>query len=351
MNSPISVESLDWPLSATPPLNHAKLRTVAADFQVVEEPPCLPSGEGEHIWLHIRKTEMTTADVARVLSKASGLHPRNISFAGQKDRNAITTQWFSVHFPGKVDIDFSSVWTEQLECLCEKRHNKKLKRGGLKGNEFKLVLRQCQGDKESVEKRLEEISTRGVPDYFGEQRFGRGGSNLKLFEQLLSGRLPRGREKKAMLLSSARSWLFNQVLAQRVKDNTWGEILPGEAVILAGSRSLFSAETVDDEIRKRVLEADIHPSGPLPGEDGFEVFGEALALEESVLADNSDLIAALCEQRVKGARRPLRIIPEGLEWQWLDDESLELSFKLPPGAYATAVVREIAGYEDLRARG
>ncbi len=351
LNSPITAESLDWPVSATPPLTHANIRTLADDFQVDEEPPCLPSGEGEHIWLQIRKREMTTADAARLLSKVSGLHPRHISFAGQKDRNAVTTQWFSVHFPGKQDIDFSSIWNDNFECLYKKRHDRKLKRGGLKGNAFKLVLRQCQGDKQAVTQRLQEIATGGVPDYFGEQRFGRGGSNLKLFDQLLSGRIPRGREKKAMLISSARSWLFNQVLARRVKDATWNQILPGEAVVLAGCRSLFSAEIVDETIRQRVVKADIHPSGPLPGDDGFEVLNDALLLEQSVLNEYSDLIEALCKQRVKGARRPLRIVPEDLDWQWQDDETLMLSFKLSPGAYATAVIRELAAYKDLRARG
>lgn len=343
-----TVDSLDWPVSGTPPLSQAHIRSTPEDFQVDEIPPCLPCGQGEHIWLHIRKRGINTADVARQLSSVSGLHPRNISFAGMKDRHAVTTQWFSVHLPGKGDIDFSSLWNDDLQCLEKKRHDRKLKRGGLKGNQFKLVLRNCEGDREATKQRLEAISREGVPDYFGEQRFGREGSNLKMFDQLLTGRLPRGKEKRGILLSSVRSWLFNQVLAERVRQGNWNQILQGEAVMLAGSRSLFLTEADDTDLANRVQQGDIHPTGPLPGDEGFAPALDAQALETSVLEPHQDLINALAKQRLQASRRPLRVIPEALQWQWLDDSSLEVTFTLPPGAYATAVLRELAVYEDQR---
>lgn len=343
-----SADTLDWPVSQPPALSQAHLRSSPEDFRVDEIPPCLPGGEGEHIWLHIRKRGLNTADVARMLSSASGLHPRNISFAGMKDRHAVTTQWFSVHLPGKGDIDFTSLWNDDLQCLEKKRHDRKLKRGGLKGNRFTLVLRACMGDRAAADERLRDIVTQGVPDYFGEQRFGREGSNLRMFDQLLSGRMPRGKEKRGILLSSVRSWLFNQVLAERVRDASWNQILSGEAVMLAGSRSVFVADADDEALHQRVQQADIHPSGPLPGDAGFSPALAALDLENRVLEPYLELVQALVKQGVNGARRPLRVIPEQLQWQWLDDESLELSFSLPSGAYATAVLRELAVYEDQR---
>ncbi len=348
---PVDKADLHWPISGDVPLSRAHIRSVAEDFQVDEIPPCLPEGEGEHVWVHIRKRGMTTAQVVDRLSAAAGIHPGMISFAGQKDRHAVTTQWFSLHVPGKVEPDLSRGWTDDLQLIEAKRHDRKLRRGALKGNRFKLVLRQCEGDRDAFDRRVEAIAQHGVPDYFGEQRFGRGGSNVDRFAQLVAGRLPRGREKRSMMLSSARSWLFNQVLAERVRDGSWNRILPGEVVMLAGSRSIFVAEEVDETLQRRLLENDIHPTGPLPGMGGAQAEGDAAQLEARSLQPWQDLVDALVREKVKTARRPLRLVPEGMHMAWLDETTVELQFSLPPGAYATAVLRELAAYRDLRGKG
>ncbi|MGV6857927.1 MAG: tRNA pseudouridine(13) synthase TruD [bacterium] len=344
-------KGLDWPVTAPVPLAGASIRCALEDFQVDEIPPCLPEGEGEHVWVHIRKRGMNTLQVVDRLSAALGVHPGMISFAGQKDRHAVTTQWFSVHVPGKLDPDLSRGWSDDLQLLEAKRHNRKLRRGALKGNRFKLVLRACEGDVEATDVRLQQVSSGGVPDYFGEQRFGRDGSNVDRFGQLIAGRLPRAREKRSMMLSSARSWLFNQVLAERVREGSWNKFLAGEVVMLAGSRSVFVADEVDDELQRRLQENDIHPTAPLPGSGTGMAAAEAAELEERVLKPWETLLDALVREKVKEARRPTRLIPEDMNWKWHDKDTLELSFILPPGAYATAILRELAVYRDRRGKG
>ncbi len=188
---------------------------------------------------------------------------------------------------------------------------------------------------------LQQLATRGVPNYFGEQRFGREGGNVAQARAMFAGRRV-DRNQRSMLLSAARSQIFNEVLAARVERGTWDTAMEGEVWSLAGSRSWFGPEPFSDVLAERLSRGDIHPSGPLWGQGEPPTQAEAGALEREIGALNDDLVAGLTAARMDQERRSLRLMPEHMRWRWLDDTALELSFELPAGAYATVVVRELA---------
>jgi len=325
---------------------HGLLRASAEDFQVDEQLGYGASGEGEHAFLRVRKRGINTADVARELARFAGVRQVNVGFAGLKDRHAVTTQYFSVHLPGVPDPDWHGMRSKGLEVLEALRHNRKIRRGSLRGNAFVLVLRQVHGPRDEAEQLLARIAAQGVPNYFGPQRFGRGASNLHRAARFLAGEGARPKpEQKRMLLSAARSYLFNRVLAERVRRGDWNQALPGEVMLLDGSNRQFLAENPDQEIRRRVCEQDIHPSGPLPGRQGrtLRPLGEAARLEQRVLeeAPGAAWVDALVNQGADSERRPLRLMPAGLAWEWLAEDVLQLRFALPTGAFGTTLVREL----------
>jgi tRNA pseudouridine13 synthase len=245
---------------------------------------------------------------------------------------------------GKPDLDWSTFPHAEVKVLAATRHSRKLKRGALRGNRFILVLRDVQGDRESAEKVLQQIAARGVPNYFGEQRFGREGGNVAQARAMFAGRRVE-RDKRSFLLSAARSQIFNNVLAARVERGAWDTPLDGEIWSLAGSRSWFGPEPFSDVLAERLARADIHPSGPLWGQGEPPTVADAGALEREIAAASSDLAEGVAAARMDQERRPLRLLPRDLKWRWLDDSALELAFELPAGAYATVVVRELATTE------
>ncbi|MEO9078825.1 MAG: tRNA pseudouridine(13) synthase TruD [Rhodanobacter sp.] len=319
----------------------ARLRTSPEDFRVEEILGYDADGAGEHLLLWVEKRGANTDWVARELAKFSGVPPVAVGYAGMKDRHAVTRQTFSVQLAGKPDPDWSTFPHAEVKVLAATRHSRKLKRGALRGNRFVLVLREVAGDHGEAEKVLQQIAARGVPNYFGEQRFGREGGNVAQARAMFAGRRVE-RDKRSMLLSAARSQIFNEVLAARVERGSWDTPLDGEIWSLAGSRSWFGPEPFNDVLAERLTRADIHPSGPLWGQGEPPSMSEAGALEREVATGNSDLVAGLVAARMDQERRPLRLIPKNFAWRWLDDTSLELAFELPAGAYATVVVRELA---------
>jgi len=323
----------------TPPLT-AVLRSIPEDFRVEEILGYEPDGEGEHAFLWVEKREANTDWVARELARFAGVSTMNVGYAGLKDRHAVTRQAFTVQLPGKADPDWSAFPHADVKVLSSTRHKRKLKRGALRGNRFVLVLRDVQGDRSRAEEVLQAIATRGVPNYFGEQRFGREGGNVAQARAMFAGRRV-DRDKRSILLSAARSHIFNHVLAARVERDAWDKPLEGEIWSLAGSRSWFGPEPFDDVLAARLAQGDIHPSGPLWGQGDLHAVGAAGELEREVSAAFSDLADGLVAARMDQERRPLRLLPKDLRWQWLEDNTLELSFELPAGAYATVVVREL----------
>lgn len=315
------------------------IRTTPEDFQVDEDLGFELSGEGEHVCLHIRKRNTNTDFVAKQIARLAGVKNMDVSYAGLKDRYAVTTQWFSVYLSNKSEPDWTKLNCDEIEVIKVVRHNRKLRRGSLKGNRFKLVVRELQGDTSSLEQRLQTVSANGVPNYFGDQRFGR--DNLAKATGLFKGEFKvKDRNKRSMYISAARSAIFNDVLSQRVAKANWNRPLPGDVMMLDGSHSVFVAEAVDDEMMRRVTEFDIHPTAPLWGRGSLQSRDQVQTLEQAVAEANPVFCAGLERVGLKQERRALRLLAKQLQWQ-REDNHLELSFFLPAGSYATSVLREL----------
>ena len=325
----------------------ARIRVSAEDFFVEELPAFEASGAGEHLLLTIEKRGMNTAFAARRIAAWAGVDESAIGQAGMKDRHAVTRQRFTVWLPKKVAPDFDALQSDDLRVLDHAWHARKLPRGALAGNRFVLVLREVEGQRDAIDARLQAIATQGVPNYFGEQRFGRGGNNVQQAVAMFAGRRVK-REERSMLLSAARSELFNRVLAARVEAGTWNSALDGEVWMLDGSRSVFGPEALTDESQARLDAFDIHPTGPLWGEGELRSGDVAREVELAAMQGDSAtrLRNGLERAGLKQERRALRLQPSELRWQWLDDAALELRFALPPGCYATTVLRELGDITD-----
>lgn len=324
-----------------PPARGA-LRVALEDFQVEEDLGFAPSGEGEHVLVRVRKRDASTEWIARRLVRLADVKPLAVSFAGLKDRRAVTSQWFSVQLPGKDEPDWSSLNDDHLEVLAAVRHHRKLRRGALRGNRFALVVRQLQGARAAVEQRLQAIGAEGVPAYFGEQRFGRDGGNVAAALQMFAGRrVPR--HQRSLLLSAARSWLFNRVLALRVERGDWNRLRAGDVAMLDGSHSVFAVPEVDETLQDRCTRLDLHPSGPLWGRGEPAVLGDVRELEQAALAAHEALRHGLEAAGLKQERRALRQPVRALRWEWVEASTLRLEFYLERGYYATSVMRELLG--------
>jgi len=328
---------------AWPRLNASAVwRCQPEDFQVFEELGFEADGEGEHVLLQIRKRDANTEWVARKLARFAEVPIRDVSYAGLKDRFAITTQWFSVRLAGKANPDWATFTDDEASVLQWHLHQRKLKRGSLKANRFTIVLRELQADKAELAQRLKLIGENGVPNYFTEQRFGRDGQNIDMARQmLLNNKRIKDRHKRGLYLSAARSMLFNHVLSQRVEADNWNKILPGEDVLLSGSRSHFIAEQVDETIERRLVEWDIHPSGPLVGENRKAIPTPVTEMEQQYLVKHQDWCEGLIKAGLKAERRSLRSRVAGLQWNFQIDGQLMLNFTLDKGCYANAVIREL----------
>ena len=329
------------------PVLSANIRSKAEDFFVEEIAAFEPSGEGEHLLLTIEKRGLNTASVVKRLAEWSGLPEMAVGYAGMKDRHAVTRQRFSVHLPKRVSPDTAALQSAELRVLEETWHNRKLPRGALAGNRFVLVLREVQGERQDIEARLTQIAARGLPNWFGEQRFGREGGNVEAALSMFAGRRVR-REQRSILLSAARSELFNRVLAARVAGGSWDKGLEGEVWMLSGSRSVFGPEPWSEALAGRLAAFDIHPSAPLWGAGELRSKGQCAETELSALAaaDAIALRTGLEQAGMKQERRPLRLVPQGLAWEWKEDSALMLSFSLAPGSYATALLHEVGETTD-----
>ncbi len=326
----------------TAPEVSGTIRAVPEDFQVDEDLGFEPDGAGEHVFLNIRKRNANTDWVARQIARAAGVRPTAVSYAGMKDRNAVTTQWFSLQLPGRDMPDWTPLRSDNLQVLNAVRNSRKLRRGALRGNRFTLVIRELSGVPAELGSRLQRIVAQGVPNYFGGQRFGHDAGNLDKAEAMFKGTLKvRDRHIRGLYLSAARSHLFNQVLSRRVTDGTWNQVLLGEALMLNGSRSVFVADTVDAMIEQRLAAFDLHPTGPLWGCGTSMAREQALAVEQGTLADYATFRTGLEHAGLSQERRALRLRVADLSWEFPAAETLRLSFSLPAGAYATSVLKEL----------
>lgn len=329
----------DWNYLHGKPTWSARFKAEPEDFVVIEDLGFEPDGNGEHILVYVRKRGENTAWVAGLLAKAAGVNRGAVTWAGLKDRHAVTEQWFGIHLPGKDEPDLSVIESDSIQILKRGRHSRKLRTGTLKGNRFQILLRDLPKEP-SIETRLAAIAAQGVPNYFGEQRFGRNGSNLEAAEAMFAGKRIKDRDKRSLFLSAARSYLFNRVVSGRIAAGLSHSLLPGDCLMLSGSHSFFSEEVISDALRQRLMEDDIQLSAPMWGRGRVNAQGEALAFEETQLAEFEAWKAGLESAGLSQERRPLLLKPRDWQWQW-QTEGLLLSFWLPSGCYATSVIREL----------
>ena len=327
------------------PPSTGKIKLKPEDFIVEEILGFELTGEGEHVFLKVQKQGENTDYLARQIAKYAGLPKMAVSYAGMKDRFGLTTQWFSVHIPGKREVDWNGLNSESVSVLESIRHNRKLKKGALKGNCFEITVRELEGDKALVEEKLVRVKAEGVPNYFGPQRFGKNGNNLVQAEAMLKGELRlRDRNLEGIYLSAARSEIFNRVLASRVEARTWNQAIDGDVFMFADSNSIFRAE-LNSETLARVAALDIHPSGPLWGKGELATTGAVMAIEQSIASELPVLCGGLERIGMETSRRPLRLPVPDLSWEFCEASTLRLCFTLTSGAYATVVLREAVNFE------
>lgn len=324
----------DWPRACGEPIFSGRIKQIPEDFKVVEELGWELSGDGEHDYLWVEKTGQNTAWVATQLARHADVPARDVGYSGLKDRHAVTKQWFSVRRPTGEGTNWGAFGVEGIQLVDIQRHQKKLKRGVHCMNRFSIVVRDVDADAAPIDERLSRISTHGVPNYFGPQRFGRDGGNLELAAALFDGRRMK-RQQRSIAISAARSFMFNEVLAERVRRDTWKTWQPGDVLNLDGSSSIFPAQAIDQEIEQRVKELDLHPAVSMWAEDA----DNANAEHQVVAARHPGLAAGLSGIGLGRNYRALRLAIADLEWTL--DEHLTLDFGLSRGSYATAVLREL----------
>lgn len=334
----------DWERAHGLPFVAATIRQPLTDFQVTEELGFEPSADGEHDFLRIEKIGANTDWVARQLARHADVSPRDVGYAGLKDRHAVTKQWFSVRRPNRDGTDWKNLAVDGVRILDVTRNTRKLRRGAHRSNFFRIALRGDGIDAyaSAFNERTHRIATAGIPNYFGEQRFGRDGNNLTLAKAMFGGKGLR-RDARSYALSAARSFLFNAILDRRVRAGSWNTLLRGDLANLDGTRSVFAVDDVTPDLQARCQEFDIHPTATLWGDGAPLSALQAATIENAAVANHADLTAGLKNARVEAASRPLRVPVQNLSVQISADVAW-LEFRLPKGAFATAVLREIVSY-------
>jgi tRNA pseudouridine13 synthase len=338
MNNPVT----PMPAHGEPVIT-ARFKVEPEDFVVREWLGFTADGEGDHMLLIVRKRGANTMWVAKQLGRFAKADGRDIGFAGLKDRQAVTEQAFTVPSKNLTPNDWIGFAGEGFEVIGATRQRRKLRRGAHKGNDFEIVLRDVEGDHEQLLLRLQQLKDSGAPNYFGAQRFGHDGFNLRMADDwLVQGNEIRDRVQRGFALSAARSLVFNAVLQARIEQGTWQQLLPGDLANLNGSNSVFAVAEVDDTLRQRCTEFDVHPTGPLWGAGELRVSGATAELETRIGEQYAALTAGLASAGLEHERRALRVWVQNLTWVQADSH-LTLKFRLHRGAFATAVLAELLG--------
>jgi tRNA pseudouridine13 synthase len=324
------------------------IRSKPKDFVVTEKNDLEFTESGEHLWMRVEKTSSNTAWVATQIASACKVPARQVGFAGQKDRHAVTQQWFSVQLPKIRDVNIiSEKLTDEVKIIESHWHQSKIKKGQLKGNEFQIIIRDVKGDIDSINNNIESIKAQGVPNYFGPQRFGNGMGNLQKAEDWFDHKIKvNNKNLRSLLISTARSHLFNLILAERLRQHVWNKTIEGDILQLDGSHSWFPAtDASEDELSTRLDSFDIHITAALWGENTVQSSSACANLETAIALEYPIYQKGFEKYRVNQDRRSMRVIPGEFSHQWQNNQ-LALKFTLPPGAFATGVIREILEYSQ-----
>ncbi len=356
--------ALDPPRALGESLGVGRIRVQPEDFLVDEILGFAPSGTGPHVLLRVKKWGANTEWVARELAKRARCRSFDVGFAGLKDRHAVTTQHFTVPRGREAVESWLDANGEGYQVLEATAHHRKLPRGALAGNRFDLWVRDLRTSNgapvavTALAARVAALESQGVPNYFGPQRFGRDGSNLR---SIAAGELTSDRSGRGYVLSAARSLIFNAVLGARVRDGSWGQLLPGDAANLNGTGSVFRVTEVDETLRARAACLDLHPTGPLCGAPSEAASDSAAGdrtrhaalvsdapaqLEARIAAQFPAALQMIERAAMKSERRALRLVATGLSGSMPTSDTLRLCFSLPAGSFATTVLRELVSVDS-----
>jgi len=324
------------------PVLGGKFKQQAEDFQVEEILGFEPDGSGEHLFLFIEKTEMTTSDVQQTLARHFNQALNKVSYSGMKDKMGITRQWFCVQTTMAYQPEATLELPGQIRVITACKNSRKLRIGSHRSNKFRIVVRELAGDRTDLALRLQQVAQLGVPNYFGPQRFGNDCSSLLQAEQwFIGGKRETRRVRRSLMLSAARAFLFNQVLSARVSSKNWSKALLGDVMALSGTASTFAAEKAEsDELLRRLSSMDIHPTGPLWGKGTLRTTDLVQELEQDIVSSYETLAQGLIKMGLEQDRRALRLQVLQLHHE-LTGNDLKLEFTLPKGSYATSVLREL----------
>jgi tRNA pseudouridine13 synthase len=316
-------------------------RVSEEDFLVEELPLYEARGAGEHLYVTVEKRGRTTPEVAREVAKALGARERDVGTAGLKDKRAVTVQRMSVLTKASVD-DALRISGDGFRVLAAARHDNKLRPGHLRGNRFRIVVRGVVPDAlQHAQAVIDRLAAFGVANLFGPQRFGKREDNAALGRAILLREAQvRDRFLRRMALSALQSELFNRCLAARIRDSLFDTAIDGDVLRKRDSGGLFVGGAAD---AGRVRDLEIDPCGPMPGHSLYAAAGEALLREQAVVreAEVEERWFAAGGDEMQGARRPYRIPVEEPKVEALPDAALALTFALPKGSYALAVLREV----------
>ncbi|AWN23847.1 tRNA pseudouridine(13) synthase TruD [Deinococcus irradiatisoli] len=320
----------------TTPGSGGALRARPEDFVVEERPTYLPSGQGEHLYLHLEKTGHTTAHVARELSRQLGVKAKDLGIAGLKDRHAVTRQWISL--PAKFESRLGDFQLEGVQVLETARHTNKLGLGHLRGNRFTVRVRGAAGTAEQAQQTLTLLQQLGVPNYFGPQRFGLGGLNAEEGLRVLRGESQlRDPQVRRFLSSSVQSALFNRWVSLRLERGSFDALLSGDMAKKHDTGGVFLVEDAAAE-SPRAARGEVSATGTLFGRKTKPLTLQAGDLEAEVLGEFG-LTPAVFASR-KGDRRLIRVFLEEAQLHPHDD-GYTVTFALPKGSFATSVLREL----------
>ncbi len=344
-------------------LGRGRLRSEPEDFIVEEDLGFVPSGAGSHVLMKVRKRNANTEWVARELARAAGCRPGDVGYAGLKDRRAVAVQWFSVPMPrgGRaarpssspphgvsapvappdacrpVLEDLAALRHADFEVLEAHVHAKKLPRGALAGNRFTIRVRDLHAPDAQLAERFAAIGRNGIPNYFGPQRFGREGANLRKISSDPNAIHPR---ERTYILSAARSAVFNALLAERVTDGTWHRLEVGDVANLDARGSVFPVEAVDEALQDRAARLETHPTGPLWGRGELMSRGRIRSVEQRIAAELEEPCALVVAAGMRQERRSLRLAVRDLDWQ-REGNDVVVRFWLTRGSFATTVLSEL----------